>query len=115
MQQTPLYDTNLSQHIFETNENIAKTTSNLQKELNYSNVSQWNSLPGQNDFDINIFNAYMNQANVSTYYQSNPFPILTNSEKYTHNIMGGEIKPYQKSGYWPENTYSNWVNFQKKM
>jgi hypothetical protein len=45
---------------------------------------------------------------MSTYYQDNPWDILTYSKKYDGGIpvMGGEINPNQKPGYRPGNTYS---------
>jgi hypothetical protein len=51
--------------------------------------------------------AFLSQAHLSTWYQDNPWDILTYGKKYGGTVpLGGQIDPTQPPGYKPNNTYA---------
>ena len=52
----------------------------------------------------NLMPAFLKQANLSTWYQNNPWPILTSSLKYgVESPLGGPLELDQPPGYRPGN------------
>lgn len=47
--------------------------------------------------------SFISQSRMSTYYQDNPWGILTSSEKYGLPTLGGKINPNNPPGYKPGN------------
>jgi len=50
--------------------------------------------------------AYLNQARISTFYQDNPFQILSSSDKFNIPTLGGKIDGSQGSGSRPGVAFS---------
>lgn len=57
-----------------------------------------------------ITKAYLNQSKLSTYYQDNPYQVLSFVNQFNMSAPGGKISNNQGSGARPQNTF---VNYQK--
>lgn len=101
---------NISQTLYNIDNNIAKNgeskvTTSFGAELEKTNPYDWNTSPilGAQGFDGNLLGAYINQVNLSSYYQNNPWEVLEFSQK-TGGIqqpLGGPIRRQIPSGSFP--------------
>jgi hypothetical protein len=101
----PVIGGNISQTLFNKNERLVvpnDTFSNAYQNL--SSVSGINALPQNNNTISSQMPAYINQAHISTWYQDNPWEVLTYSSKFGLPTMGGELDANLPPGYRPGNT-----------
>jgi hypothetical protein len=101
---------NLSQTLFNQNmKNIKNSNAKLQ---NLQSLNELNSVNDENEGMKELLPAYIQQANLSTWYQNNPWPILTDSNKYGVETMGGELDLSQPPGYKPGNVLRRQSNVE---
>jgi hypothetical protein len=109
---------NTSEQMYLNSEQIMKQTKQQSKikslgdEIEDTNAYNWNSL-GLNGRQIHQgfatqLPAYINQARMSTYYQDNPWPTLSYSQKYgIEEPLGGFIRGDIPPGHYPGNVLKN--------
>lgn len=111
MNSKPLVGANMSQMTFKKEEQLIEPKPNNMFSNAYNNLSALsdiNTEPELYSEMSSIIPAYLSQAKMSTYYQNNPWKVLTYSEKYGNTeIMGGKINSNLPPGYRPGNTYKN--------
>ena len=108
MQAYPVQGANIAQMMFYQNEKSVVPSHSISAAYqNLSALSGINSLPQENNDMKTLMPAYLQQAHLSTYYQDNPWAILTASNKYGTPTMGGELDPNLPPGYKPGNTLRN--------
>lgn len=101
---------NLSQTLFNQNmKNIKNTNKKLQ---NLQSLNELNSINNENEDMKELLPAYIEQAHLSTWYQNNPWPILTDSNKYGVETMGGDLDLSQPPGYKPGNVLKRQANVE---
>ncbi len=102
-----LVASNISQALFNENEKLIGSVDKKQQQFSFlGNIDPIYA----DDYNMKSQTpAFLEQTRMSTYYQDNPWNILTYSKKYDGNIpiMGGKINPTQSPGYKPGNTYEN--------
>jgi hypothetical protein len=92
---------NLSETLFNQNEKLIKQSKNTPQGFSNNNLS---GLQFGMDSDMDKqMPAYLSQSHLSTWYQNNPWEILTSSQKYGLPIMGGELTKDQGPGNQPGN------------
>ena len=94
----------------------ASTPKGLGDELSQTNPYMWNSIsnPQVQGFEKTQLSAYLNQANMSAYYQNNPWSVLTHSQKYgIQEPLGGPIRGDVPPGSRPGNLLKGHVNSNK--
>ena len=95
---------NLSETLFEQNMKVIKPNKKVAQSFSsLKALSNLNSMPQQDDELKTLMPVYLEQANLSTWYQSNPWEILTSSTKYGLPVMGGDLIMDQPPGYRPGN------------
>lgn len=102
-----LVASNISQALFNENEKLVGSVDKKQQQFSF--LGNINPIYAD-DYDMKSqIPAFLEQSRMSTYYQDNPWKILTYSKKYDEGIpiMGGSINPTQNPGYKPGNTYEN--------
>jgi len=111
----PVIGANLSQMLFKQDEKLSAGggQSVAYAFTNLSSLGAINSMPQELNDMQSQFPAYLSQSHLSTYYQDNPYPILTASNKFGVETMGGEIDAFQAPGYRPGNTFHNFVANRK--
>jgi hypothetical protein len=107
METYPVLGANIAQILFNKNEKtIVPSHSVSTAYQNMSTLSDINSMPQLiNDMEKQM-PAFLDQAHLSTYYQDNPWGILTASNKFGVQTMGGDLKPDQSPGHRPGNILS---------
>jgi len=104
MQALPLPNANVSQMLF--NKNMSAVVPNDSVSAAFQNLSALsgvNSMPQLINDMKEQMPAFLQQARLSTYYQDNPWPILTASNKNGVPTMGGDLIPDQPPGHRPGN------------
>lgn len=107
---------NLSQRTFKQNEKLIESTKENMFASKYNSMltlSDVNSNPDTMSDMSTIMPAYLSQSRMSTFYQDNPFNVLSNSTKYGISVLGGNINPTQPSGSKPGSTYENYLKNSK--
>jgi len=105
MQAFPLNAANISQTLFKQNEKLIVPGDSVSAAFqNLASLNGINSMPQELHNMETLMPAYLEQVHVSTYYQDNPWPGLTENLKYGVPPMGGNIDPNQSPGYRPGNT-----------
>lgn len=104
MNASPVLGGNITQTLFKQNESLIIPSDSVSDAYqNLTALSGINSMPQESNNMKNIMPAFLSQAHLSTWYQDNPWDILTFSKKYGVPTMGGEINPSQPPGYKPGN------------
>jgi len=104
MNSMPIPGTNISQMIFEQNQKLIMPSDSVSDAYqNLSALSGLNSMPQETNDMHRQMPAFLAQAHLSTYYQDNPWNILTASTKYGSPVLGGNLIPDQPPGYKPGN------------
>ena len=70
---------------------------------NMSTLSGVNSMQQEIDPMKPMMSVFLNQSHMSTYYQDNPIPMLSQNTKYGLSPQGGPINCKQPPGYRPGN------------
>jgi len=98
---------NLSQTLFNQNMKTLKlepeASSTAMKFANMKSIAGLNAIESQDEELRTLTPAFIEQANLSTWYQSNPWGILTASSKYGVTPLGGPVNLEQPPGYRPGN------------
>lgn len=97
---------NLTQTLFDQNMKTLKPGHST--AMKFANLKMGaagvNDIESQDDEMKKLTPAFVEQANLSTWYQSNPWQILTDSSKYDVAPLGGPVDFEQPPGYRPGNT-----------
>ena len=106
---------NLSESLYDQNMKMAKPSKSVSQAFsNLKSVSDINALSQQDNDLKKMMPAFLEQAHLSTYYQNNPWDILTNSTKYGLPVLGGDLSLDQAPGYKPGNVLAKKTRFQNK-
>lgn len=109
-----LVASNVSQTLFNEDEKTNGTLS-LKEEQKFSFLGNINPIYANDQNMKAITPIFLDQSRLSTYYQDNPWNILTYSRQFDNiPIMGGDINPSQSPGYRPGNTYENAVKGKER-
>jgi hypothetical protein len=105
----PVTAGNISQTLFQQNEKLVVPSDSVSVAYqNLTSLSGVNSMPQEINNIREQMPAYMSQAHLSTWYQDNPWDILTYSKKFGLSPMGGNLELDQGSGFKPGNTLRNY-------
>lgn len=95
---------NLSETLFIENERQVGSNNRIARAFSQAqSVSSLNSLPQMEDNLKEQMPAFLEQAHLSTWYQDNPWGVLTANKAYNLPTMGGELIKNQPPGYRPGN------------
>ena len=104
----PVIGANLSQQLLKQNEQLLVPSHAVSQAFqDLSTISGANSAPQILSDTKQLMPAFLEQSQLSTYYQDNPWEILTSSNKFGVQTPGGDIIPDQPPGYRPGNTLTN--------
>lgn len=95
---------NLSQTLYKQNlSTIPKSKNTAITFSNMKSIGGINSIESEDEEMKKLIPVFIEQANLSTWYQNNPWGILTFSNKYGVEPLGGKINLEQPPGYKPGN------------
>ena len=104
MNTKPVIGANLTQTLYDQNMKTLKPGhSTAMLFANLKDIAGVNSMQSEDQEMKKLTPAFIEQANLSTWYQSNPWGILTDSSKYGVEPLGGPIDFEQPPGYRPGN------------